>query len=172
MAAWFTVYCIQPVAGLTAADLRAGIEHDDYHILAESFGIDDDDAVSRAVRALRVVPAARPAGVRFRLKFGTTRPLLIHVWDTPERIATEREESLEQFNGSTGRAPVRIRKHLEATTEIVAVELSWWRMEDMGVVFGCLVAEYIAATFDGLIRDPHDAWWAMKKGRAVRLAGA
>lgn len=171
MAAWFTVYCLQPVAALTAASLRTGIEHDDYHILAESFGIDDDDAVDRAVRALRVVPAARPAGVRFRVRFGTPRPLLVHVWDSPERVATEREEAEEQFDTSTGGVPRRIRLHMDWVTAVVAVEMGWGQLDDMGIVFGCLLAEHVAATCGGLIRDPHDAWWAMKKGRAVRIPG-
>lgn len=171
MAAWFTVYCVQPVADLTAAGLRTGIEHDDYHILAESFGIDDDDAVDRAVRVLRVVPAARPAGVRFRVRYGTTRPLLVHIWDSPERLATERDEALEQFDSSSGRAPPRIRKHLDSLAAVVAVEMGGSQLDDMGIVFGCLLSEHIAATRDGLIRDPHDAWWAMRRGRAVQIAG-
>ena len=172
MAAWFTVYCAQPVAALTAASLRAGIEHDDYHILAESFGIDDDDAVDRALRALRVTPAVRPADVRFRLRYGSHRPLFVYITDNSVEVSTQREESLEQFDTPTGRVPPRIRKHLDSLVAVVSVEMGWSQLDDMGIVFGCLLAEHVAATCGGIIRDPHDAWWAMKRGRAVKIAGA
>ena len=69
-----------------------------------------------------------------------------------------------------GQGVDRIRNHLARMAAVVAVELGWSQLEDMGVVFAGMVSEYLAIAGDGLIRDPHDVWWAMEDNVPVEIA--
>jgi hypothetical protein len=173
MAAWFTVYCSRSVDRVTVAELRAEIEGWDLPTAAEGYGIDDEDAVDRALASLMLEPLDGPAGVRFRLTYGSPkrRPILIHVWSDAELVAEERDEAEEVLEQARGEGEGRIRTHLERVVEVVAVELGWTQLEDMGVVFAGMVSEHLAIVGDGLIRDPYDVWWAVERDCPTRLAG-
>jgi hypothetical protein len=172
MAAWFTVYCSRSVDNVTTADIRSEIDGWDFPTAAEAYGI-DDETVERGLASLKLVPLDGAGGVRFRLTYGppTRRPILIHVWADPERIAEERDEAEEELDRAHGAGEGRIRSHLERLVEVVAVELGWSQLEDMGVVFAGMVSEYFAVVGEGIIQDPYDVWWAMEDHCPMRLAG-
>ncbi len=172
MAAWFTVYCSRSVAQVTAAEIRSEIDRWDFATAAEAYGI-DDEAVAPALDSLRLEPEDGAGGVRFRLTYGRPerRPILIHVHSDPEAIAEVRDEAKKLLDGACGQGVDRAREHLARMVEVVAVELGWTQLEDMGVVFAGMVSEYLASVGDGLIRDPYDVWWAMEDNAPVRIAG-
>src|SRR5207249_3584349 len=99
MAAWFSVYCARSVAGVSADDILAGIRDTDFWTVAEGFGIEDDEAISSAVDALRIEPVTDQPAIRFRLSYRPPefRPVLVHVWADPERVRTELEEAAERL---------------------------------------------------------------------------
>ena len=175
MAAWLTVYCSRAVSHLTADDILAGIDNAqiDFHTIAEGFGIEDEKVVDQALARLRIEAVSEPEGVKFRLRYRppTFRPILIHVWDEPGRVQTEREEGLEQLEEVKGKAVKRVRSHLDQVAEVVALELGWSQLEDMGIVLAGQVAEYLATIGDGLIRDQNEDWWAVEDHVPVLLIG-
>jgi hypothetical protein len=173
MAAWLTVYCTRSVRKVTAAELRKVIDDADIHTIAEGFGIDDEDVVDRALSQFSIEPVTRQAGVKFSLRYrhARYRPVLIHLWVKAARVKTEREEALEQFDGIRGAGAGSVRRHLSRVIEVVAVELGWNQLEDMGVVLGGQVAEYFASVGAGLIRDQNDDWWTVKNRITALLVG-
>jgi hypothetical protein len=175
MAAWLTVYCSRPVRYLTAADLLARLRDiEDVHTLAEGFGIDDDTEVDRALAQLRIDPVTGPDGARFRLRYrrASYRPVLVYHWTAAKRVRDECAEALEQFEGTKERNANRVRTHLAQCVAVVALELGWTQLDNMGIVFASQLAEFFAVTGTGLIRDQNDDWWAMKKnGLPVLLVG-
>jgi hypothetical protein len=175
MAAWLTVYCARSVAHVTAEDLIAVIcDLEDPYTLAECYGIEDEEeAVDRAMKHLRIEPVAGPQGgkISVRYKPPDARPVLLHVWSRPKRVQTERDEALEQFEDVSGRNVARVRKHLADCVEVAALELGWTQLEDMGIVFASVIAEFLAVEGNGLIRDQNEDWWAVKNGAPVLLVG-
>jgi hypothetical protein len=173
MAAWLSVYCTRSVRKVTAAQLRKAIDDADIHTIAEGFGIDDDDVVDRALAHFRIERVTRQVGVKFRLRYRHVRyrPVHIHLWVKAARVKTEREEALEQFEGIRGRGVGAVRRHLSRVVEVVAVELGWDQLEDMGVVLGGQVAEFYAFVGAGLIRDQNDDWWTVKNRMPALLVG-
>jgi hypothetical protein len=167
------VYCTRSVADVTADGILASIRNTDLWSVAEDFGIEDDEAVCSAVDALRVEPVTGQPDIRFRLSYRPPeyRPVLVHVWADPERVRTELEEAAERLEDAAGDGIGRIRMHLGRVVEVVAVELGWSQMSDMGVVLASQVAEFLAGVADGLVLDENDAWWAVEGGVPVQLAG-
>lgn len=172
MAAWFTIYCSRSVDHLTAAEILSGIDGCDFRTTAEGYGIEDDEAVDRSLAHLTLEPVAATGGVRFGLTYGpsTRRPILIHVWTDPEVVEEELDESDELLDRLSGNSAGQIRSHLDRVVEIVAVELGWSQLEDMGVVFAGAISEYLASVGNGLIRDPYDVWWAVEDHVPIRIA--
>jgi hypothetical protein len=158
---------------MTAAEILSEINRWDFHKAAKGYGIDDDEAVDRAIASLKLDSADGVGGVRFRLTYGRPqrRPILIHIHRDPEVITEEKDEEEELLDEATGQGVDRVRAHLGQTVEVVAVELGWSQLEDMGVVFAWMVSEYLAVVGDGLIRDPHDVWWGMEDNVPVQIAG-
>lgn len=173
MAAWFTVYCTRSVAAVTADDILASINTADVWTVAEGFGIEDDDAVEAACNALQIEPISDQPGLRFRLSYRPPefRPIIVHGWDDADQVQEELEEADELLEDAKGAGLGRIRSHLSRVSEIVAVELGWSQMEDMGVVLASLIAEFLAGVADGLVVDPMDTWWAVEGDAPVQLAG-
>jgi hypothetical protein len=166
MAWWITVYCRRSVSRLTPSELLAGItDRDrsaaagvDYATLAEDYGV-DADAVAPALAQL-AVRATSDAPLDFEIGFATDgRPLVLHLWDAPERVAEELEEAKEVRS-----VPATIADRLAETKEIVAIELGYSHLEDMGIVFAFEVARYLAQNGDGLIVDDDDAWQVVDQG--------
>jgi hypothetical protein len=173
MAAWFTVYCSRSVAHVTATEILTEIDRWDFYTTAEGFGIDDDEAVKRALDSLKFETVDGLGAVRFRLTFGPPgrRPILIHAHSDPEVIAEEMDEADELLDQACGEGVDQIRAHLAHVVEVVMVELGWSQLENMGVVFAGMVSEHLAIAGAGLIRDPYDVWWAMKDHVPIQLAG-
>jgi len=172
MAAWFTVYCSRSVGRVTAADILAAMNGWDFHTAAEGYGINDDEEVDRALASLKLEPDSGRGGVRFRLTYGPPelRPILICAVTASEVLAEERGEAEELLDEASGMGVERVRAHLRRVVEVAAIELGWSQLEDMGVVFAGMVSEYLAGVGDGLIRDPHDVWWAVEDHVPVQLA--
>lgn len=171
MAACFTVYCSRSVDRVTTADILAAIESWDFRTSAEGYGIDDDEAVDRALASLKPESDAGD-GVRFRLTYGPpgSRPILIQFHSDADLIAEMRDEAEELLDQARGQGVERIRTHLGSIVEVVAIELGWSQMEDMGVVFAAMMSEYLAGVGSGLVRDPQNVWWAVEEHVPVRLA--
>jgi hypothetical protein len=146
---------------------------DDFYIIAEGFGIEDEREVDRALSGLRVEPVGEADGVKFRLRYRPPkfRPVDIHFWTDPDRVREEREEAVEQLGGTTGTGVKQVQKHLGRVVEVVALELGWSQLEEMAVVLAGQVAEYFAVVGNGLIRDQNDDWWTMKSGAPRLLVG-
>jgi hypothetical protein len=169
MAWWLTVYCRKPVSALAPAELLAGLRDEDrsapagvdYWTLAEHFGIEDEAVVDAALDVLRVRgDDAKGLGceVYYRPE-ADARPIVVHCWTEPERVAEELEEAEE------GRAPpTGVLPRLRATKEIVGIELGFSQLEDMGIVLAYELARWLAQKGDGLVVDDDDCWMAVEGG--------
>jgi hypothetical protein len=172
MAEYLTVYCTRSVAAITPDDFLERIGRFDFYTLAEGFGIDDEAVVDQALRALKVEPASSD-GEWFEVHYATEglRPILVHRWTDPERVQTEREEAKEFVEDAKGAGVKTVLSHLGKVTEVVAFEMKWSALENMGVVIAGNLAEYLAEVGDGLIRDQNDDWWGVKKRVPYLLVG-
>jgi hypothetical protein len=176
VSAWFTVYCPKSLQHLTPADVVAFLTGPtvDWYTLAETFGIDDDEAVERAVAALKAAPTTGKLGEWFEVRYRPTkyRPLVVYRWSESARLREELAEAEENYlAGRRGRGMSTVRKTLAEVVEVVAVELGLVHLEDMGLVIAGQVAEYLAGVGAGPIRDCDDAWWAVRNGVPKLLLG-
>jgi hypothetical protein len=174
MAAYFRVFCRRSVAHLTAADLLAAIHDlDDIHSIAEGYDIDDDDEIDEALSRLRIEPTDEVPGLKFRLRYrpGDGRPILIYLATDPEQVREESREALEGLPRPEKHGPKGPHVHLGRVAEIVALELGWDQLDDMGIVFAAQIAQYFAVVGEGLLEDQDGAWWAVQEGVPVHLAG-
>lgn len=176
MAAWFTVYSRKSLQHITADDL-AGYLHGptvDWYILSESFGIEDDEVVRRAVAGMQVVSVTGKLGERFEVRYRPRkyRPLVVYLWTDPARVQEELTETEENYlEGRRDRGVNQVRTALSGVTEVAAIELGLGQLEDMGLVIAGQVTEYLAEVCGGLIRDTDDQWWAMRRGVPKLLLG-
>jgi hypothetical protein len=174
MAAWFTVYCTRSVRSVTATDITVALGAVDFYTTAESFGIEDEAVVERAVSVLRVQPAAGELGewLEVRYRPAKVRPLVVYLWADADRVRRELTETQEEYLASlTGRGVAQVRAALSGVVEVAAVELGIGQLEDMGLVIAGQVAEYLAGVGAGLIRDTSDEWWAVRHGVPKLLVG-
>ncbi|MEZ4403953.1 MAG: hypothetical protein R3B06_28270 [Kofleriaceae bacterium] len=159
MAYWLTVYCRRSVRGIDAAALAAGLRGldpaapagEDYQTLAERFDVDEAE-VAPALAALTVVASAVGWEVRYRAD-PAARPLTIHVWSAPAQVAEELDEARDCRN-----PPPLAEQLLGAVVEIVALELGWSMLEDMGVVLADEAARFLAQRGDGVVADDEARW--------------
>jgi len=152
---WNTVFCAEPIEGLTADEILAGItDRDarwpagvDYLTLAEWYDV-DLDRVGSACRALSVGQTE----FGFRVSFGTERPVDVHTWSSTDFVREHLSEVLP-YATSTG-----LRRRLAKTTTIYGVEFGFTALQNMGVVFAYEVARYLGNRGAGLIRTDEERW--------------
>ncbi len=157
MAWWLTVYCRRPVSTTSAEELQTGINGADYFTLAEDYDV-DDALVGPAVKALTV-------SKDLHVSFGDSRPIVVHVWSTPERVAEELSEMHEVRS-----PPKSLHEPLKATKEIVGIELGFSHLENLGAVIAYEIARYFAQKGDGLIVDDDDRWQRIDDGAFFEIA--
>lgn len=169
MAWWLTVYCRKPVSDITPAQLLAGLRAEDrsapagvdYYTLAEQHDIDDHAMVDAALASLKVhgTGASGPdCEVRYQPE-EDVRPIVLHHWTEPDRVAEELEEAAE------GRSvPPRALGRLRAAKEVVGIELGFSQLEDMGIVLAYELGRYLAQKGEGLVVDDDNNWFAVKDG--------
>jgi len=170
MAYWLTVYCRKPVSSLSPAQLLAGIRDQDpaapagvdYWTVAEDFGIEDEAVVDAALDVLHVRPEGATGldglEVGYRSE-AEARPIVVHCWSDPERVAEEIREAEENRS-----PPPRVRERLRASTEVVGLELGFSQLEDMGIVIANELARWLAQKGDGVVADDDDGWMAVRGG--------
>jgi hypothetical protein len=171
MAWWLTVYCTRSVADLTAADLARGLRDGDpqapagvdYDTLAEGFEL-DEDLVAPALAALRVEPPdGSSIAVEIHFRPGSEhRPISVHLWDDPARIAEELEETRENRE-----PPPAAERTLAGTVAIVALELGFPMLENMGIVIATEAARWLAQKGAGVICDDDNQWFEVRDGGAL-----
>lgn len=166
---WITVYCRTPVSSLTPAELLAGIRDEDpsapagvdYWTLAEGFGIEDEEVVDAALDVLRVRPE-QARGLDCEVCYrpeADARPIVVHCWREPERVAEEIQEAEENRS-----PPPEALPRLRASREVVGLELGFSQLEDMGIVIAYELARWLAQKGDGLVADDDDQWLSAKVG--------
>ena len=168
MAWWLTVYCRKSVASLEPRQLADGLRDRDpeapagvdYEALAEEYELDEDD-LNEALEQLSVVAVSRESldvELRYR-RDPTARPVIVHLWTNPERVAEELEETHDIREPPDGALP-----YLSACREIVGIELGYSQLEDMGLVLACELARYLAQKGDGIFVDDNNEWYAVEDG--------
>lgn len=167
MPAWITIYCRKSLAPLEAEQVRAGLRDQDpsasaggdYLMLAEARGV-PEELVKPALALLRVTGQGLDLEVQYR---EAGRPIVTHHWVSAERVKEELDEAAE-----VRAPPESVRARLSETTEIVALELGFSMLEDMGVVLAYELARYLAQKGDGLIVDDDNLWQDVEAG-ALRV---
>jgi hypothetical protein len=170
MAWWLTIYCRKPVSMLTPEQLLAGLRDEDreapagvdYWTLAEHYGIEDEAVVDAALDVLRVrggdTIGLDVVEVCYRPQVDA-RPIVVHCWTAPERVAEELQEAQE------GRAPPpEALARLRTIREVVGIELGFSQLEDMGIVLAYEVARWLTQKGDGVVVDDDDCWMAVEGG--------
>ena len=168
---WLTVYCRSSVGELDAQQLADGLRNRDprapagvdYLALGEEYELDEAE-VSAALEHLVVEAAGdKPLDVEIRYRpEPDARPIIVHLWDQPDRIADEVEEAIDGRDPPEGAGP-----YLSACREVVGLELGFGQLEDMGLVLACELARYLAQKGDGVIVDDENEWYAVDDGEFV-----
>jgi hypothetical protein len=165
MSWWITIYLSKPLDDLNAARLRDGItDRDptahagvDYDTLAESYDV-DEDLVGDAVSQLAVHQVGEDP-LDLEVRYGSDRPIVVHRWREPARVAEELAEA-EEVRSPPGSVLERLRQ----SREVIGLELGFSQLEDMGIVFGFEIARYVAQRGDGIIVDDDDQWSSIVDG--------
>jgi hypothetical protein len=151
VAAWVTIYLRDRVAELSLVALQRDLAgQPDWHMLAETFEIEDDE-VDAVIDHL--VWSDEPLEIRLENR----RPLQFHVWSAPDRVREEVAE-LDQIAGAPS-IPPSVRAHLASIQSIIAIEMGSSQLETMFEIVAFEVAYYLAQQHRGLIRGPNDAWF-------------
>lgn len=168
MAWWLTVYCRSSVATLDPQQLADGLRDRDpeapagvdYDSLAEEYEI-ADELLEEAIEQLAVVSVSpKPLDVEIRYRRDPQwRPIVVHLWNDPARVAEELEETHEGRDPPDGALP-----YLSACREIVGIELGFSQLDDMGLVIACELARYLAQKGDGIFVDDNNEWYAVEGG--------
>ncbi len=157
MAWWITIYCKRECEDLTPVTLLHALRGGHYEALADEYGVPEGD-VAPALRDLAVSPD-------LEVHFGWARPLLVHVWDEPDRVREELDEAREVRD-----VPASVDAFVSACCSVVAIELGFSMLENMGVVIAYEVARYVAQKYDGVIVDDDDRWQRVVDGELVPIA--
>jgi hypothetical protein len=158
-----TVYCARPVEALTVADLRGALDSvEDWYTLAEGYDL-DEAAVDEARRHLRLEGEHGHFELRCREDPTKLRPLEIHCWTKPERVAEEKQEASERLSGLKPKSAEAVLKHLVRCVAVMGLEMSWPMLERMEVVYAEQLAFYLAKRFDGQVRGVDDRWYEALK---------
>jgi hypothetical protein len=166
MAWWLTVYCRSSVASLDAQQLADGLRDRDpeapagvdYAALAEEYEIDEDDMNDALARLSVVAVSQKPLDVE--IHYGPdARPIVVHLWNEPARVAEELEETHDGREPPDGALP-----YLSACREVVGIELGYSQLDDMGLVLACELARYLAQKGDGIFVDDNNEWYAVEDG--------
>jgi hypothetical protein len=164
MAWWIDIVCRRHPGKLTPEGLLAGItarDDDalagiDYFTLAEDYDLDlDDDQIEAAMDALRITPGLE---IHFRPD-PALRPIAVWVTDDAARVAARVAEIRDNDEPPAGAEP-----YLEACAAIVALELGFPMLENLGVVIAYEVARYLAQKGDAIIRDDDGRWQRIVQG--------
>ena len=162
MAWWLTIYLSEPLGALSGDQLLKGIQSQDteayagvdYYTLAEDYELEEDE-VGAALARLRFEHTGKDPPLDGAVHYQAeddARPLVIHQWRSSARIAEELEEADQVRSRPSGVS-------LGGTREIVAVELGFSQLEDMGIVFALEVARYLAQKGKGFIVDDENQWF-------------
>lgn len=150
MPAWITTYLQQIPSGLTAESVRRGIDSADWWTLGEDVGL-DSDGVDAFMAQLRWADDDDDV-LDFHVE-PERRPVQIHVWTEPGRVAEEVQELDERVS-----IPSQVRRHLRDVRAVVAIELGWSQLQTMYEVVAFEVAYWLAERFGGVILSPADYW--------------
>ena len=153
MPAWLTIYCRRPVT-ITRSELLYELRGADFDTLAEVHEI-DESLVEPAVDALRLEDTSHDAldGASFAYRAPDFRPIQIHEWTSPERVAEEIEETRDADD-----VPEEVDAALDEVVAVIALELGFGMYEDMGIVFAWEIARLLAHAARGFVRDDDHRW--------------
>ena len=146
MAAWVTVYMNKRMRLAGASAIKRRMPMPDWWTLGEEVGVEEED-VDAFLASLTW--SDEPFEIRAK---GERRPLQLHVWTSAERV---REEVAELGDD----VPASVKRHLERTKMIVAIEMGFSQLETMFEVVAYEVAYWLAEQGEGVIRGANDAWF-------------
>lgn len=152
MPAWLTIYCRAP-ATLRPSEIMSELDDADLSTLAEVHGVDESLAgPTRAALRLENDDEALD-GTAIAYRAPGIRPILIHHWTSPPRVAEEIAEPREADD-----LPSAVESALDEVVEGVGLELGFSMYEDMGIVLAWEVARIIAHASRGFVRDDEKRW--------------
>jgi hypothetical protein len=161
MAARYTVYLKRSAAGVTPEQLLDGTTEADLHTIVE----DDlpDEVIVEALEQLRMENVKPRGFVWYRLCYRPAgkRQIDVERWQTPEEIQGVAEEVVEDLLERGHPGLDRIRKHLQATTDIVFASFGSSTGEEMAPILASEVTRWLAEHFDGIIRAADNSWWEL-----------
>ncbi len=156
MPAWVTVYCSEPVDSIDPDQLLAGLSQADYWTLAEVYEV-NEELVDPALARLQIIPSGENLQLHYRPE--GERQLEIHRWTNGARIAEEIREVLEWIGEDRSERASAIQAFLPKVQGIVAVEMGFGQLEDLGIALAYEIARWFAHNCRGLIMDHNDKWF-------------
>ena len=174
MPAWISVYCQQKLGEVEPKQLRNDILQNDYFTLAEQYDI-DEALVALALTALRIVPDNGGYEVHYAAESDSneqqlrSRPVVIHIWESPDRVQEEIEEVLECLNGASGYPTALIEQHLSEVQAVAGIDIGASQFQNMGIVFAYEIARWFGKNRTGLINDVDENWSLIENGGFVHL---
>lgn len=147
MSHWVTIYLKESPPKLTIKDLQTSISDADWWTLGEDFDIEEE-----AVDAFmdEITWKEDPISVGLPKE----RPLVIHFWQDPARVAEELGEVREREG-----VPQAVLEHLGLVKTVVGIEMGLCHFQNMHEVLAFEIAYALAEKYSGLICDAHENWF-------------
>jgi hypothetical protein len=167
MSARVLVYCKKSVASVTAQMLAAELGDADLMTLAEALALPEGEeaAVEELEKHLRFEPADGSLdGLTIRWH-EQQRPIQI---ECEPPLPDELEEALDELPDDQSAVAARVRAHLAATTEVVAIEMGIDGSQHLAATIAEVLAFYLAERGDGIIRF-YDREFASPQDRGATL---
>jgi hypothetical protein len=154
VASWLTLYALTPADGLTAAVLHKELDVLDWDLLVEISEFPEGVADTLCPRYLTPGEAG---GFDGELQYAEgRRPIVIHRWRDPERVAEERAEALEERE-----VPDEARRYVTEAVEVIALEMGWSVYETGGIVVAWEVARLLASYCKAAVTDDDERWFVL-----------
>jgi hypothetical protein len=159
MTARTCVYCLQSVAQVTAQNLWEGLESEDWEMMAELYGVLDEDVIDTALSHFRIEQQDQDIILHFCSEEIHRIRISVEVGEVARGSMDETIEDLTESKGWAKSNPV-IRQ-LEQSLEIVTIEMGLTGYLDlpMAQVFMFAVARWFAETGNGYMRTDDQQWW-------------
>lgn len=154
MPMWVTVYAEGDINAVGPEQLRAWFEEADMLSLAEDYA-DLDDPEGPVDEAMAKLAFAPNGPGEFMIEFGYKRPVIVHLWTDPDRVAEELMEANEALSLPQSHP---LRQKLARTKAVVGIEMGFSHTENMGIVFGYEAARVYAQHTNGLVHGDDDRW--------------
>ncbi len=161
MAQRHTVYLKQSVVAITSEELLAGIQEVELELIGEVCNV-PVERIDEALAHLRIENMEPPGFIFYRLYYrpGPVRQIDIERWRTPNEVAGEIAETLENLDPNE-QSTAKVEQYLRDCVDTVSASYGSMPGEAMAPILASEVCRWLAEQLGGIIRGPDGDWYEL-----------